>query len=91
MCGDGMYPPGHPELIVYESMPEVHCAAVDKGQARRVWGDARAMAEVSPEIFKRLQNRAGKIPEVPPVKHSTRGGAMIPLSKDTKNKDSGAP
>lgn len=91
MCADGMYPPGHPELIMYESMPEVHCAAVDKGQARRVWGDARVMADVSPEIFKRLQNRAGKIPEVPPVKHSTRGGAMIPLSKDTKNKDSGAP
>jgi phage terminase large subunit-like protein len=91
MCADGMYPPGHPEQIAYEMMPEVHCAAVDKGQAKRVWGDARVMAEVSPEIFKRLQNRAGKIPEVPPIKHSTRGGGLWPLSKDTKNKDSGAP
>lgn len=91
MCGDGMYPPGHPEKIAYESMPEVHCAAVDKGQARRVWGDAREMAIASPDIFKRMQNKACKIPEVPPIKHSTRGGAMIPLSKDTKNKDSGAP
>lgn len=86
MCGDAMYPPYHPELAVYELEPEVECAAVDRGQAMRVFGDAKKIALASPNIEKRLY-----IPKSNPVTHRTRGGFMRALSKDTKNKDSGAP
>lgn len=85
MCGDCMYPPYDPSQKRYEDMPEVECAAVDKQQAKRVWGDAKAMAEKSPDILKRLRVRRTYI------EHATRGGWLRPLSKDTKNKDSGAP
>lgn len=85
MCGDCIYPPGYPNLKQYEHSPEVDCAAVDKGQAKRVWGDAREMGMNSPEISKRLRIRRGYI------EHASRGGLLKPLSKDTKNKDSGAP
>ncbi len=86
MCGDAIYPPYHPELAVYEMEPEVECAAVDRGQAMRVFGDAKKIAAVSPNIAKRLV-----IPRSNPVTHRKRGGYMRALSKDTKNKDSGAP
>jgi phage terminase large subunit-like protein len=85
MCGDCIYPPGDPSIKRYEHSPEVDCAAVDKGQAKRVWGDAREMGMNSPEISKRLRIRRGYI------EHTARGGLLKPLSKDTKNKDSGAP
>lgn len=85
MCGDCVYPPDKPEQKRYEDMPEVECAAVDKGQAKRVWGDAQKMGEKSPDILKRLQIKRTYI------EHATRGGWLRPLSKDTKNKDSGAP
>ncbi|CAH1190323.1 hypothetical protein PAECIP111893_00275 [Paenibacillus plantiphilus] len=85
MCGDCVYPPDDPDQKRYEDMPEVECAAVDKGQARRVWGDAQKMGEKSPDILKRLRIKRTYI------EHSTRGGWLRPLSKDTKNKDSGAP
>lgn len=85
LCGDCMYPPGHPELKRYEDMPEVECAAVDRLQAQRVWGDAKAMGEKSPDIMKRLRIKRTFI------EHKTRGGWLRALSKDTKNKDSGAP
>lgn len=84
MCADAIYPPGHPELAQYEMLPEVHCAAVDKDQAKRVWGDARQMMLASPEIRKRLIIKANS------VSNKARGGEMVPLSKDTNNKDSGA-
>lgn len=86
MCGDAMYPPYQPELAVFEMEPEVECAAVDRGQAMRVFGDAKKIAQASPNIEKRLI-----IPRSNPVVHRTRGGYMRALSKDTKNKDSGAP
>lgn len=86
MCGDAMYPPYHPELAVFEQEPEVECAAVDRSQAMRVFGDAKKIARASPNIEKRLY-----IPKSNPVTHRTRGGYMRALSKDTKNKDSGAP
>lgn len=86
MCGDAIYPPYMPEKARFEMSPEVECAAVDRGQAMRVFGDAKAIAEASPNIAKRLI-----IPKSNPVRHSTRGGFMRALSKDTKNKDSGAP
>lgn len=86
MCGDAMYPPYHPELAVFELEPEVECAAVDRSQAMRVFGDAKKIAQASPNIAKRLC-----IPKSNPVSHQTRGGYMRALSKDTKNKDSGAP
>ncbi len=85
MCSDCVYPPGHPELKRYEDSPEVECAAVDKLQAKRVWGDAKAMGEKSPDILKRLKIKRTYI------EHSSRGGWLRPLSNDTKNKDSGAP
>lgn len=86
MCADAMYPPYQPEKAVYEMEPEVECAAVDRGQAMRVFGDAKKIAQASPEIARRLL-----IPRSNPVVHRTRGGFMRALSKDTKNKDSGAP
>ncbi len=86
MTADAMYPPYKPELAAYENEPEVECAAVDRGQAMRVFGDAKKIAEASPAIAKRLI-----IPRSNPVRHKTRGGFMRALSKDTKNKDSGAP
>lgn len=86
MCGDAMYPPYKPELAVFEQEPEVECAAVDRSQAMRVFGDAKKIAQASPNIAKRLV-----IPRSNPVTHRTRGGYMRALSKDTKNKDSGAP
>ena len=85
MCADAIYPPGRPELARYEMSPEVECAAVDRGQARRVWQDAWDMATASPDIAKRLDIKKTI------VRHKTRGGFMRPLSKDTKNKDGGAP
>jgi len=85
MCGDCIYPPYDPSLKRYEDMPEVECAAVDKQQAKRVWGDAQKMGEGSPDIAKRLRIKRTYI------EHATRGGWLRPLSKDTKNKDSGAP
>lgn len=84
MCADAIYPPGHPELAKYETSPEVSCAAVDKSQAKRVWSDARDMALASPDIMRRLDVNKNSI------SHKTRGGFLLPLSKDTKNKDSGA-
>ena len=86
MCGDAIYPPYQPELAQYEREPEVECAAVDRGQAMRVYGDAKAIAEASPKIARRLV-----IPKANPVRHRKLGGYMRALSKDTKNKDSGAP
>lgn len=81
MCGDCVYPPGNPEFKRYEEMPEIECAAVDREQAKRVWGDAKSMGEKSPDILKRLRIKRTY------VEHSSRGGWMRPLSKDTKNKD----
>ncbi|MBS4878864.1 MAG: terminase large subunit [Firmicutes bacterium] len=86
MCGDAMYPPYEPEAAVFEMEPEIECAAVDRGQAMRVFGDAKKIALSSPNIAKRLL-----IPRSNPVVHLSRGGYMRALSKDTKNKDSGAP
>ena len=50
MCADALYPPYHPELAKFENEPEVECAAVDRGQAMRVFGDAKKIAEASPLI-----------------------------------------
>lgn len=86
MCADAIYPPYRPELAKFEMAPEVECAAVDRGQAMRVFGDAKAIARASPTIRRFL-----RIPRSNPVVHLTRGGFMRALSKDTKNKDSGAP
>jgi phage terminase large subunit-like protein len=85
MSADVIYPPGKPELARYEMSPEVECAAVDRLQAKRVWQDACDMAMASPDIAKRMDVKKTS------VRHKTRGGFMRPLSKDTKNKDGGAP
>ncbi|QOS97561.1 terminase large subunit [Brevibacterium sp. JNUCC-42] len=85
MCSDCVYPPDDPHKKRFEDSPEVECAAVDKGQAKRVWGDAQEMGKKSPDILKRLRIKRTYI------EHASRGGWLRPLSKDTKNKDSGAP
>jgi len=88
MCSDARYSPadyGDTETYVFERAPEVVCAAVDREQASIVWGDAREMGLASPEIVKRLDIRKTT------VKHRTRGGKLVKLSRDTKNKDGGAP
>ena len=85
MCADVIYPPYQPELRRWEEMPEVECAAVDRTQAKRVWGDARAMGLASEEINDCLTIKNTYIV------NKSRGGWLRPLSKDTKNKDSGAP
>lgn len=85
MCADAIYPPYRPEERRFETMPEVECAAVDREQAKRVWGDAKAMGEKSEKISKCLDIKKTYIT------HKSRGGWLRPLSKDTKNKDSGAP
>ena len=86
MCGDVMYPPNEPQKARFELSPEVECAAVDREQAKRVFGDAKEIALHSPELARRLV-----IPKSNPVVHRKLGGRMRALSKDTKNKDSGAP
>lgn len=83
---DACYPPYRPELARFEEEPEVECAAVDRTQAMRVLGDAKKIARKSPNIAKRLL-----VPRSNPIVHRTRGGYMRALSKETKNKDSGAP
>lgn len=69
MCGDG------------EETPKVYCAAVDREQARIIYTAAKAMANKSQDIQKRLKIRDYMI------SHMTRGGELKALSKDTKNKD----
>ena len=64
-----------------EMSPSVYCAAVDRGQARLVYEAAKAMAEQSPNIAKRLKIRDYRI------SHVSRGGRMMALSKQTRNKD----
>ena len=86
MCGDAIYPPYHPELAKFEQSPEVLCAAVDRAQAMRVFGDAKEIGRASPNIARRLI-----IPRSNPMVHRTRGGYAKALSKDTRNKDSAAP
>jgi phage terminase large subunit-like protein len=64
-----------------EESPEVYCAAVDKEQARIIYKDAKAMAQKSPDIQKRLKIRDYMI------SHVSRGGELKALSRETKNKD----
>ena len=88
MTSDALYPPGCSEdlkKIKFEASPEVVCGAVDKEQARIVWGDAQQMALKSPDILKVLKVQTTRIT------HKARGGDLKKLSKDTKNKDGGAP
>lgn len=69
MAGDG------------EESPSVYCAANDKDQARILYRGAKAMAQKSRDISKRLKIRNYA------MSHITRGGEMRALSKETKNKD----
>lgn len=86
LCADGCYPPDTGiDGIKFEFNPEVVCGAVDKEQAKIVWGDARQMAIRSPDINEFLKIQANSI------SHKIRGGDLKKLSKDTKNKDGGAP
>ncbi len=64
-----------------EESPKVYCAAVDREQARIVFDGAKRMAYKSQDIKKRLKIRQAEI------NHISRGGRMMPLSKETQNKD----
>ena len=85
MTGDALYPPGRPDMAKYEVEPEVVICAVDREQAKICLGDIRAIGEMSPAMAKRLDIKRTYI------RHRTRGGRVIALSKDTKNKDGGRP
>lgn len=86
MNSDVVYPPYHPEQAVFEAEPEVECAAVDRDQAKRVYGDALKIAQATPQIGKRMI-----LPKAKAASSRKWGGMMRPLSKDTRNKDGGAP
>ncbi|WP_256705806.1 hypothetical protein [Paenibacillus sp. FSL R7-0337] len=62
----------------YEESPEVECAAVDKQLAKRVWLDAKAMRENSPDISKRLRIKRTYI------EHAKRGGWLRPIVQGYK-------
>ena len=64
-----------------EESPAVYCAANDRDQARILYRGAKAMAQKSRDISKRLKIRNYA------MSHITRGGEMRALSKETKNKD----
>lgn len=85
MTADVIYPPYKLDLAKFENEPEVECAAVDRGQAKRVFDDACKIAIGSPKVLERMIIKRTR------VEHKIRGGFMRALSKDTKNKDSGAP
>jgi len=85
MCGDGLYPPGRPELVEYELQPEVVVVAVDAIQANIAFEDIKSIGENSKAVTKRLNIKQSYI------KHKTRGGNVLKFSKDTKNKDGGRP
>lgn len=64
-----------------EESPKVYCAAVDREQARIVFDGAKRMAFKSPDIKKRLRIRQAEI------NHISKGGRLMPLSRETQNKD----
>lgn len=85
MTADVLYPPYRPSEKRFEQSPEVVCLATDRQQAGIVWGDARTMALASPNILSRLNVKKCTI------SNKTRGGSLNKLSKDSNNKDGGAP
>ncbi|MDC7234566.1 MAG: terminase large subunit [Spirochaetales bacterium] len=64
-----------------EGGSEVYSAAVDKDQARIVWGVAREMVLQSPDFKKMLKDYSGSLV------HQKSASAFKPLSRDNKNKD----
>lgn len=68
-----------------EMNPEIVCVAVDRQQANIIWGDARNMALSSPLVKSQLEIGKNFI------KSKKYGGNIVKLSRDTKNKDGGAP
>lgn len=68
-----------------EMNPEIVCVAVDRQQANIIWGDARSMALNSPYVREQLEIGKNFI------KSKKYGGNIVKLSRDTKNKDGGAP
>lgn len=85
MTADVLYPPINPKDRKFDISPEVCCLAVDRQQAGIIWGDARNMALVSPEILAQLNVKKQTI------SNKKRGGSLVKLSKDSNNKDGGAP
>lgn len=81
MAGDCYYTPFHPELRKYDMSPNVYCAGYDRNQAKIVWNDACMMGQKSPKISKDLDIKKTM------VTNKKRGGEMVALSRETKNKD----
>lgn len=84
MNADVMYPPYREDLAVFEPSPEVECAAVDRDQAKRVYGDALEIARATPAIAKRMI-----LPKAKAASSRKWGGMMRALPKNPK--DGGAP
>lgn len=85
MLGDALYPPGQPELAVFDLQPEINIVAVDREQGAIAREDMEVMAENSPAISKRLTIKRSYI------RNKKRGGKVKVFSKETKNKDGGRP
>lgn len=85
MCGDVLYPPGHPEKASFEMQPEIDIVAVDRFQGRKAREDMADMGRSSPAIDKILDIKRSYI------RHKKRGGEVVVFSKDKKNKDGGRP
>ncbi len=81
MTSDAMYPPGEPEKATYEMEPEVEICAVDSGQGKIAWSDLTNLANASKLIMAKLDVKKTYI------RHKTRGGRVVILSKDSRNKD----
>ena len=85
MCGDVMYPPDHPEDVVYDLDPEIDIIAVDAAQGRRAREDMANMAQNCAPLSKRLDIKKTYL------RHKTRGGSVFVLSRDKNNKSGGRP
>lgn len=85
LCGDALYPPGHPELAQYAMQPIINIVATDRAQGNIARNDMATMAKAAPQIIKRLDVKNSYI------RNKTRGGGVVVFSKDKNNKDGGRP
>ena len=85
MLGDALYPPGQPELAIYEMSPVINIVAVDRFQGKQAREDMANMANATPAFAERL------IVKNSYIRNKKRGGEVIVFSKDIKNKDGSRP
>ena len=85
MLGDAMYPPGHPEMAVYEMEPTINIVAVDRKQGNIAREDIANVARSVAAFAQRLNVRRTYI------RNKKRGGSVDVFSRDIHNKDGGRP